>query len=437
MRSFVALAAVATTLMAATGAVASAATSPSVSAATWRTAREIPPPVSSSTIYDVVPQAVSCWAVGDCVAGGYLQTAPPCGCGFSYQEFPIVAADSGGRWSSFGTLPLPSDVVTGNPTPQRVTSISCPAQGFCVAVGYYTGTLPGNTAVHGFIATDINGTWARTVTVPLPGGQAGASGLESVSCASRSYCVAVGSYVKCPAQQNPGCDAFPLPGGAPFSVTYSHATWRASGRPALKGSVTGDEVMSMAVSCRLAGDCYAVGTRYNVSPRTLTSFQWRESGGRWGNPTITSPPAAVDRSRDTQLVSVSCSAAKSCISVGFFIRHGLDTAMQVVLANGRWQRAIWIRYDSATLNAVDCTSTHCVAAGRYNALYGSLIMSEQRGKALGAPVRIHLPSNAIPNTDNEQINGLTAVSCLGKSWCEAVGYYTGPGTVTLAMATAN
>jgi hypothetical protein len=188
----------------------------SAAAAQWRTAQEIPPPVTSSTIFGVRPQAVSCWARGDCVAGGYVQTAPPSGAtGYGYQDFAIVATESGGHWHRFATLTPPPDAVAGNPTAQ-VTSISCPAKWHCMAVGYYTGTIPDNTGVHGFMASYRNGAWAQAVTVPLPAGQIGYSGLSSVSCASRSSCVAIGSY---------GSAAFPA-GGKPFSVTYSQGSWQ-------------------------------------------------------------------------------------------------------------------------------------------------------------------------------------------------------------------
>jgi hypothetical protein len=357
------------------------------------------------------------------VAGGYVQTGPPSGpAGYS----AIVATDSGGHWHRFATLTLPTDAVAGNPTAQ-VTSISCPAKAFCVAVGYYTGTIPDNTAVHGFMASYRNGTWSPAVTVPLPGGESGPSALYSVSCASSSHCVAVGAL---------GSNELPA-GGSPFSVTYSQGSWQPSAKPALPARMSSDGMISMAVSCHADGGCIAVGSAYNYSSGTVTSLQWGQSAGRWRLPTITKPPAAADPKLAVSLVAVSCSAAEACVSVGFFTHRSSDTALQVVRAGGRWRRGLWIRYDSATLSAVDCTSWHCVAVGQYDALYGSLVMSERHGEELGDPVRVRLPSTAVSNKDNEQVNGFTAVSCLGRTWCTAVGYYTGPQLRPVAMVSAN
>lgn len=311
------------------------------------------------------------------------------------------------------TLQLPSDAIAENLTAQ-VTSVSCPAKNFCAAVGYYTGTGSNNDQVHGFLATDAGGTWSRATIPPVPGGQSGASGLYSVSCPTTSYCVAVGSF-----------GGAEIPGGMPFSVTYSNGKWQASSRPALPANLTADEIESMGVSCHSARDCVAVGTAYNFSFGNDTGLQWIESRGRWGRLTTTLVPSAADRGTGADLASVSCSAATSCISVGFYVRHASNAPLQVVVSNGRWQRGLGVPHSSA-LGAVSCTTWHCVAVGQYDANYGSLVVSERHGAELGSPVHIHLPSNAIPNHDNEQLNGLTAVSCLGRSWCAAVGYYSGP-----------
>jgi hypothetical protein len=131
-------------------------------------------------------------------------------------------------------------------------------------------------------------------------------------------------------------------GGSPFSVTYSHGSWQPSAKPALPTSMNSDGMFSMAVSCHSDGGCIAVGSAYSYSYGTVTGLQWGESAGRWRSPTITKPPAAADPKQVVTLVSVSCSAAKACVSVGVFTHHGSDTALQVVLADGHWQRRIWV-----------------------------------------------------------------------------------------------
>ena len=186
----------------------------------------------------------------------------------------------------------------------------------------------------------------------------------------------------------------------------------------------GDGLGSMSVSCHAAGDCVAVGTADDFSLRNGTGLQWIESGGHWRGATIVKAPSdATTRPINSRLFALSCSATKSCMSVGFAVRHGSGT-MQVALTDGKWGRGSWVR-DAYRLYGVSCTSSHCVAVGQYDATFGSLVMSDRSGKAFGDPVHIRLPANAVPNGHTgSQLNGMTAVSCLGKTWCLAVGEYT-------------
>src|SRR5579875_3489803 len=76
---------------------------------------------------------ISCTAPGDCVAGGSYRTT---GGG----EQAMVETQTGGVWGAPQRIVPPPGAATG-PKSQNATieSVSCPAQGFCVAVGSYRG----------------------------------------------------------------------------------------------------------------------------------------------------------------------------------------------------------------------------------------------------------------------------------------------------------
>jgi hypothetical protein len=77
-----------------------------------------------------------------------------------------------------------------------VSSLSCPSKGNCAATGTYT-IASGDS--QGYVADEVHGIWRRAIEVPglaaLDGGASIATQVSSVSCPSEGNCVAVGSYV--------------------------------------------------------------------------------------------------------------------------------------------------------------------------------------------------------------------------------------------------
>ena len=70
-------------------------------------------------------------------------------------------------------------------------SVSCASSRFCESVGYFVSGSGSSASVKGLILTWNGNTWSIDSAVPLPTG----GFLDSISCASTRFCVAVGAYV--------------------------------------------------------------------------------------------------------------------------------------------------------------------------------------------------------------------------------------------------
>ena len=159
-----------------------------------------------------------------------------------------ATATAGISWSSVNP-PLPANAVVG----QGLTyaSTSCPADGWCIAVGNYL-ALTGSTYYEpGLIAAESGSTWSA-IAAPLPANAAvdPQAFLQSVSCPVTGTCVAVGRYLDT--------------SGATQGVIdqLSNGVWSPSEVALPSGSVTsgsGAYAQLSAVSCSAAGSCTAVG----------------------------------------------------------------------------------------------------------------------------------------------------------------------------------
>ena len=100
----------------------------------------------------------------------------------------VVIGWSGG--SALAATPawtlVSSPNVNGIPQDNYLSGVSCVGTAFCMAVGYISGTSSDLTLVQKW-----NGTSWATVSSPDPGT---GSFLNAVSCTSTSFCMAVGSY---------------------------------------------------------------------------------------------------------------------------------------------------------------------------------------------------------------------------------------------------
>jgi len=150
-----------------------------LSRGTW-TARQAPLPEDAAADRSPVLDAVTCPAVGSCVAVG-AYTNPRLG------HDGLIDVLSGNTWRpGRSSLPAGSD--------PHHDALTCLTAVSCVAVGSYLDTS--GTALHGLVQT-LSGTTWTTLPVPLPpnadGDNADAS-FDDMTCPTAGTCVAVGWY---------------------------------------------------------------------------------------------------------------------------------------------------------------------------------------------------------------------------------------------------
>ena len=160
----------------------------------WSNGVKAPVPAGAGNYNDVMElvnplNAVSCAKANDCAAvGSFVKGGNK---GDSETPQGLLLAEHQGKWKA-SAISLPSGANASGGV--FLTSVSCPASGNCVAVGYYAS----HGMTHGLVVRERGGKWARAVNASVPKNAAPAGRshtfLNSVSCASASSCTAGGYY---------------------------------------------------------------------------------------------------------------------------------------------------------------------------------------------------------------------------------------------------
>ena len=304
--------------------------------------------------------------------------------------------------------------VLARPTVAEPRGVSCATATWCVAVG--TG------------ATRWDGRRWAVQRVPVPGG--GPAYLSDVSCRSSSACVAVGAYPSGHAQ-------------IPLVERWDGRTWSSQriplssleSGPGVDGSITG-------VSCASARFCLAVGSvsfERSSDQYVTQPFAERWNGSRWSIQHI-------------QLeTSVSCASRVTCVAVGganasiwggkrwtssivgVSALSGVScTGVRICMAVGdgtvaaRWNGSVWstrparqeIGAFSSGLDGVACASAvACVAVGSTSGSTGNGPLAELWNGVVWS-------IRATPSPVGATMGQLDAVSCPSPRDCVAVGGFT-------------
>jgi hypothetical protein len=367
-------------------------------------------------------QSVSCSAPQACTAvGTNLDT--------SGINVTLAERWNGTSWQRQAT-PNPPNDTKASVAPDLV-GVSCPAAGFCAAVGTYTSNFAGVS-----LAETWNGHLWTLRQFPVPASSFGA-GLTGVSCTSSLFCEAVGSYldnstgstVTLAATWNGtswSLQPTPNPAGASFtqfaavsctSPTFCEA-WGGgnAGNPgpavAERWNGTSWSLQTVpsnatvnSVSCVSATFCEAIGPGQ--------AFAW--NGSRWTAQTIPGPAGTGN------LSGVSCASRRFCEAVGEFFSNGSDLGVAAVWNGSAWGSQTTPNPARATftnLNAVSCASaTSCEAGGDFQLIVTAndpkALAEAWNGNAWGLQHAV-----APPGATH---NALSAVSCVSASFCEAVG----------------
>jgi len=322
---------------------------------------------------------------------------------------PAAAAVTGGRTPAAASVSSMAATVTRQAvTPaDQFLGVSCPADRFCLGVGWY---IPSD-GVKRPLAQRWDGS-AWHIMFPLVPSPAPAAVLQSVACASRTSCLAVGDT-------NTSGDHGPVFGKL-FAEKWNGSTWRMvpiddPGRATLA-----------KVSCASATSCFAVGYRTTVTGADRAiSEHW--NGKRWSYVRPRRPQPL------SQLLGVSCPALRNCYAAGW--TGTLQSVSRRALIE-HWDGARWSTRPlpgtprNSVLRSVACPArTRCTAVGATGGSSPRMLVEDLRGGRWHASVLSHKPVN--PGN-----LGLDDVSCRGPRVCSAVTRYISVANDTLTWSIA-
>jgi hypothetical protein len=412
-------------------------------------------PVPPDATQDASLASVSCGGATSCTAVGRYDN--------STDEGRLVEHWDGTSWS-LQSSPSPSPIHQS-----QFLSVACASATTCTAVGitYGAGTKMGE------VVEQWNGTrWSITSAFNHPGW-----GLDAVSCFDTWHCLAVGENlalrgegsvwtdvspsttratdlrgVSCTAPLD--CVAVTEEGSPSHGMHWNGTTWQLQTGPSgaqtelmygiaciatgscvavgygangpqaelLHGNAWSDDAVPdpvgpttgfvHGVSCDVATHCVAVGSSTGAPGTVAVQYIADWNGTAWS---LDRHPLRVPRW--TQLESVSCTSAQSCVAVGEQLAGNLEDkqAVALVLQGGRW--VPYTFSNIRQLNGVSCTSaSYCVAVG-YGAQVAGVAV-QWNGTSWSSPTTV-----VAPNDSGESDASLAAVACTGASDCTAVGYF--------------
>jgi hypothetical protein len=221
-------------------------------------------------------------------------------------------------------------------------------------------------------------------------------------------------------------------GNQPLAEHWNGSAWSVQRIPTPSSVLAGNPFKLLAVSCAAAHSCVTVGFYFDPSldGNVIVAEHW--NGKRWAIQNIVTPPGSTS----TFMQGVSCSAAASCTAVGSYT----NASGQGVTLAEVWNGTSWAIQDTpspagategSALIGVSCPSAaDCTAAGSSTDGSGNTTtLAEQwNGSAW-----------TIQSTPNESSgaplhNDLWGVSCAAADSCSATGYFTNSNVVLMPLA---
>ncbi len=317
----------------------------SESGGTWARASE----AKSFATGIAVLNSVACTGVGSCVAVGY----------YAYDEeshfLPMVITETGGVWGTAEAVKLPANAETAKPHKGGdLNGVTCAPSGSCTAVGGYT--LETTFADRTMVVTKGAGGWEGQEQ--LSPGNAEAlpiETLDSVSCPAAGSCVAVGGYRETTdgREQAMALDEVSEVWGTPTELTLP------------EGAEENPEASMQSVACPAAGACVAVG-KYKQSGK-VQGMLAHSTGGAFGGAIPIVAPENATSGETGHFVAVTCPPTGLCVAVGFYPSSAVPgRGMAASGSGGEWTRATEVLPPSnavATTGGTELTSVACPAAG--------------------------------------------------------------------------
>lgn len=304
----------------------------------------------------------------------------------------LTFTETNGQWSQGQVLPPPANIGDGINT--WVTSMSCPQQGDCVALGSYNAS----NGAGPFIATEDNGVWAPGIQISSPSGPDIYRGLEldAIACADVNHCTAVGDVNVVSTSYYP----------EPLAVSETDGTWGTPTILSLPADALplGDsqfaepnQTMLDLLSCPSDGNCVAAGDYVNAQGIPDGLFA-QESNGTWLASQAAQLPAEHGNFDTVSLSQLACTSAGDCAAIG------AETLMEApspgVLTGIGVSDDVWLLYSEtggtwsqgevpqlplnamggSVLSTVSCSvADKCTAVGMYTAAPGGGSIAAARG----------------------------------------------------------
>jgi len=324
----------------------------------------------------------------------------------------------GGGWGK--AIEVPGSGTLNRGGLAEVARVSCAAQGYCSAGGYYK---DGGGRRQAFVVTERAGRWGRAIEVPGSGtlNRGGDAVVFSVSCAGPGDCSAGGYYADGRGRQA-------------FVVTERAGRWgRAIEVPGSGALNRGGSARVWSVSCAGPGDCSAGGTYVEASGREQ-AFVVTERAGLWGRAIEVPGSGALNRGGGAEVSSVSCAAPGDCSAGGLYadgstpgIGGGRQHAFVVTERNGRWGKAIEVpgsralsRGGGAEVSSVSCAAPGDCSAGGFYGVQGQAFVVTERASRWGNAIEV--PGSGPLNQGGDA--AVFSVSCAAPGDCSAGGLYT-------------
>jgi hypothetical protein len=368
--------------------------------------------ITDGGYYDLSLPSISCPSTTNCAEVGSILNYGP-----YLNGYDAALTFNGSSWSGV-TLPLPSNASIYGTNFNNLSAVSCPSANNCVAVGRYqdgSELLP-------LIETETNGTWKASEGV-MTSDQSTTNyndNLVGVSCWSVNNCVAVGYYVKSGVFEG-------------LIETDTNGTWSASAAPTTSAMTgTGSFLQLWHVACFGAGSCVTTGTFSTGSANGLYAGTLGAHG--WTAAVIPEPSNAAlgGTANPPGINQIVCTAANSCVAVGFYQIGGGTTQIPLIAidANGVWSSSVPPQPagnspDSFTeqLYSVSCVATgDCVAVGAStNSSQDDIPLIDVEAGTTWSLATYSPPKS----TTGWDLGRLSSVSCVSTGACVAGGQAAG------------
>ncbi|MGO8958986.1 MAG: hypothetical protein ACLQFR_16690 [Streptosporangiaceae bacterium] len=257
-------------------------------------------PPGAAAVTEATLTGVSCTSPGNCEAVGYLAVT-------GENLVPMAVQEVNGRWRAATEIRIPANAVTAPGAYAVLNAVSCPKPGSCVGVGSY---LSATYKLEGLTAVESGGHWKSSAEATLLATAAPniVSGLLSVSCSSRTSCLAVGGYASTSGSVS-----------ASISDAFSNGHWGTVHLVKVVPAKAAARPVSwlFGVSCGTRS-CEVVGN-YTDSAGTQIWMAVSYSHGKWGKATGVNEPAnALKGSEQASIpAGVSCAGTR-CTAVGAY-----------------------------------------------------------------------------------------------------------------------